>query len=619
MRRFDLPRRLVLQQVRPRAVEDPRRAARQRGRALDRVAVGLGAVELDGLVADERVEHADGVRAAADARDDLLRQLLPVGVEELLARLLADDRLEVADDRREGVRADGRADEVVRVADVGDPIPKSLVDRVLESRLARPHGDDFRAEDVHAEHVERLARAVDGAHVDDTFEPEESTYGGGRDAVLAGARLGDDARLAQSFREERLADGVVDLVRPRVRELLALEPDLRAADALGEPLRVVQRRRPADELPSVLGEFLEEGRIRDRRGVLGLQPVVRRGERLGNVPPAERAEVVGERRRLLRGLFCRSRIGCGRRRGFRSSSRHRRGVLERPHERFQRLGARRRRLVGVGVEVPDDRRPHDDAVGAQRRDRRDVLGRRHAEPHSQRRGVLDGASHAAQERREVHRLGRRAARDAEHRDAVHHGTARLRGGFGERAHARVRRRRRDHRDVPEPDVRACLEHTFQRRLFGRQVDDDEAVNARGFRVGRELLEAVRAERVVVAHQQDRDRQAVRFARCADRLEAVAEADALLQRDFVALLDRRAVGHGVRERHAELDHVGAAVFERFHEGGGFVARGIPARQVPHEPGRPRVVGAALPERGGDARAASITERLVAAAAANGGHV
>jgi hypothetical protein len=45
--------------------------------------------------------------------------------------------------------------------------------------------------------------------------------------VLAGARLGDDARLAHAPRQQHLADAVVDLVRAGVAEVLALENSAR--------------------------------------------------------------------------------------------------------------------------------------------------------------------------------------------------------------------------------------------------------------------------------------------------------------------------------------------------------------------------------------------------------
>ncbi len=53
--------------------------------------------------------------------------------------------------------------------------------------------------------------------------------------MLAGAGLGDDARLAHAPGEQDLAEHVVDLVRAGVIELVALEIDLRAA----EPRRAI--------------------------------------------------------------------------------------------------------------------------------------------------------------------------------------------------------------------------------------------------------------------------------------------------------------------------------------------------------------------------------------------
>ena len=53
--------------------------------------------------------------------------------------------------------------------------------------------------------------------------PEQRRGGRGGDAVLAGAGLGDEALLAHALGQQRLAEHVVDLVRPGVVEVLALE------------------------------------------------------------------------------------------------------------------------------------------------------------------------------------------------------------------------------------------------------------------------------------------------------------------------------------------------------------------------------------------------------------
>ena len=84
----------------------------------------------------------------------------------------------------------------------------------------------------HAEDVQRLPLHVLGAHVDVAVEPEQRAGRRRRDAVLAGAGLGDDAPLAHALREQRLTERVVDLVRAGVRQVLALEEDPRAAERL---------------------------------------------------------------------------------------------------------------------------------------------------------------------------------------------------------------------------------------------------------------------------------------------------------------------------------------------------------------------------------------------------
>ena len=88
----------------------------------------------------------------------------------------------------------------------------------------------------------RLPAHVLGAHVDDAVEAEARADRGGRDAVLAGAGLGDDALLAEPLREHGLAERVVELVRARVEQVLALEVD---APVGVEARGAGERRRPA--------------------------------------------------------------------------------------------------------------------------------------------------------------------------------------------------------------------------------------------------------------------------------------------------------------------------------------------------------------------------------------
>ena len=152
-----------------------------------------------------------------------------------------------------------RADDVVGVAYVGHPVAQRLVHGVLQRAGAARHRIDLGAQELHAEHVGLLALDVGCAHEDLARQPEARAHRGDGDAVLAGARLGDDARLAHAARQQDLAEAVVDLVRAGVIELVALEVDLGAGPAAGG------RRNLAQVLGETLGE-IERARDGPRSG-----------------------------------------------------------------------------------------------------------------------------------------------------------------------------------------------------------------------------------------------------------------------------------------------------------------------------------------------------------------
>ena len=183
------------------------------------------------FVVDEWIKHAGRVRPAADAGDDFVRQSAQI-VQALLPRFAADHGLEVADDHREGMRADDGAQDVVRVGHRGHPVAHGFVDRVAQRAGAGGDRAHLGSQHPHVEDVEPLAADVFLAHVDDTVEPESGTGRGGGDAVLPGPRLGDDPLLAHAQGQQPLADGVVDFVRAGVVEVLALEIDAGAAALL---------------------------------------------------------------------------------------------------------------------------------------------------------------------------------------------------------------------------------------------------------------------------------------------------------------------------------------------------------------------------------------------------
>ena len=256
----------------------------------DALAPGLDANEPHAGVADEGVEDAHRVAAAADTRDDRVREPADP-LEHLRARLTADDRLELAHHQRIGMRTEDAAEQIVRVGHVGDPVAHRLVDGVFQRPASRIHLADLGAKQPHAQHVRRLPRHVFRAHVDDAFEAEQRAGRRAGDAVLSRARLRDDAPLAHPAGQQRLPQGVVDLVRARVRQVFALQEDPRAARLRRQAPRLVERRGPADVVGQQVVELGEERLVLTDAVILALELLDRRHERLGHEPAAERAVV----------------------------------------------------------------------------------------------------------------------------------------------------------------------------------------------------------------------------------------------------------------------------------------------------------------------------------------
>src|SRR5262249_11622584 len=175
-----------------------------------------------------------------------------------------------------------RADDVEGVLDIGDPVAQGFVHRVLERLGARCHFADFCTHQAHTEDIRLLPLHVDRAHVDDGWKTKTGGDGRGRDAVLSGAGLRDDARLLHSSRQQDLAEAIVDFVRARVVEIFALQINLRAAEMLGQALRKI-------EWTFAAGVSLQQTReLRLKRGIASriligaLQLQYERHQRLGN-------------------------------------------------------------------------------------------------------------------------------------------------------------------------------------------------------------------------------------------------------------------------------------------------------------------------------------------------
>jgi hypothetical protein len=111
-------------------------------------------------------------------------------------------------------------------------------------RVAEPggHGHHRRAQQLHAVDVQGLALHVFRTHEHVALQTQARGDGGAGHAVLAGAGLGDDPRLAHVLGEQRLADVLFTLCAPvwlrssRLRKMRAppISSDQRRASYSGD-------------------------------------------------------------------------------------------------------------------------------------------------------------------------------------------------------------------------------------------------------------------------------------------------------------------------------------------------------------------------------------------------
>ncbi len=308
----------------------------------DPVTGRLGHGQADGRLADEPIEQADRVRAAPDAGQDEVGQTALDSLE-LGRRLVAQDPLEVAHDCRIGMRPHRRAQDIVGRLDVRDPVAHRLVDRVLEGGRAGGDRPDLGTQRAHPQHVGLLAPDVLGAHEHDAGQVEQGAGRGRGDAVLAGPGLGDHPRLAQPPGEQRLAQGVVDLVGPGVAEVLALEVEAQ------------DRRDPTGRGP--IGADLPAG-LGQRGGRQAIGPVERGGPT--GVGRQERPELGPEARIVTQGRSRPARVPRGPPSASRArSGRRTRGCSPSGRPRPPRAGRRRPASAGprgwAGPSAPPGR------------------------------------------------------------------------------------------------------------------------------------------------------------------------------------------------------------------------------------------------------------------------
>ena len=188
---------------------------------------GFHSNQLHALVRNKIVESANSVTSTTDTSDDSVRKFADFRLQ-LLLDLLSNDTLEVADNRREWMRANGRTDQIMSGGKIRYPVTHCFIHSVFECPRTRVYWYHlstcqyllqqvgvcayFGPEHVNAEDVECLTTNILGTHVNDTLHAEPGANGSCRYTVLSCTSLSDDTLLANAAGQEDLPDCIVDLV-----------------------------------------------------------------------------------------------------------------------------------------------------------------------------------------------------------------------------------------------------------------------------------------------------------------------------------------------------------------------------------------------------------------------
>jgi len=191
-------------------------------------------------------------------------------------------------------------------------------------------------------------------------------------------------------------------------------------------------------------------------------------------------------------------------------------------------------------------------------------------------GCADAEADGDGERRGGLELGDRAL-DARLRGLLQAGDARDRDVIDEAARAA-----QDHRqprgigggggEADEVDAGGAQRGAELLIFLRRQIDADDAIDARLCALSHEPVAATDRHRVGIAHQHERD-LGVAGAEGGGNGENVRRFGARGEAAQIGGLDRGAIGHRIGKGHAELDDIGSARNERVKIGGGVaIARG-----------------------------------------------
>ena len=189
------------------------------------------------------------------------------------------------------MRSQNRTKNVKRILHIGHPVADGLINRILQGFATRMNTRNFRTQEPHAKHIERLPFHIFNTHINFALETKHRRHSCRCHAVLSGTSLGNNPRFTHPVGEQNLPHGMIDFMRPRMGEVFALEINFRTTEFFCQPLGKIKRCGPPDILAQISIQFSPKLGVALCLPISRLQVFQQRHKRLGHILPTIRPKM----------------------------------------------------------------------------------------------------------------------------------------------------------------------------------------------------------------------------------------------------------------------------------------------------------------------------------------
>mmetsp|Transcript_1741 Transcript_1741/g.2656 ORF Transcript_1741/g.2656 Transcript_1741/m.2656 type:complete len:288 (-) Transcript_1741:979-1842(-) len=218
-------------------------------------------VQFNGLVVDKGMESSNSIGSSSYTCNDCIWKFSSL-FEHLSTHFNTHNTLEITHNLREGMRPNGRSNQVMSVTNVGDPISHCLVNSIFQGTLSILNWNYLCSKCVHTENIQLLTLAIHSSHVNCTVHTQLCTNGCSSYTVLSSSSFSNDTGFSNTLCKKTLSNSIVNLVCSGMSQVLALEPNLGSSTQLSKTLCQVKRSRSSYEILTVYSKLSEELRIR---------------------------------------------------------------------------------------------------------------------------------------------------------------------------------------------------------------------------------------------------------------------------------------------------------------------------------------------------------------------